>query len=180
MQDDGNLAVCAALEGGAGSKRCKGAVLWSTGTGGHPGAYATMAEYGCLDVWPSGSCEPGTDCRLWQSHTMALAGCGIQSSNCSYIEIQKDANVVMRTGAGPAAAATAGKVIWSTGTRLLPKGVKNVLWMIADDMRPDMNVAYGQHGMITPAFDRLAREGTVFTRAYCQIAVCAPSRNSFM
>ena len=47
-------------------------------------------------------------------------------------------------------------------------------------MRPDMKVAYGQAHMITPAFDRLAKEGSVFTRAYCQIAVCAPSRNSFM
>ena len=34
--------------------------------------------------------------------------------------------------------------------------------------------------MITPAFDRLASEGLVFDRAYCNIAVCAPSRNSFM
>ena len=43
-----------------------------------------------------------------------------------------------------------------------------------------MNVAYGQKHMLTPAFDRLATEGSVFTRAYCNIAVCAPSRNSFM
>ena len=52
--------------------------------------------------------------------------------------------------------------------------------LVGSDMRPDMKVAYGQAQMITPAFDRLAKEGSVFTRAYCQIAVCAPSRNSFM
>lgn len=43
-----------------------------------------------------------------------------------------------------------------------------------------MNLAYHQADVVTPAFDRLAREGMVFDRAYCQIAVCAPSRNSFM
>ena len=37
-----------------------------------------------------------------------------------------------------------------------------------------------QKEVITPNFDRIAREGLVFDYAYCNIAVCAPSRNSFM
>ena len=32
----------------------------------------------------------------------------------------------------------------------------------------------------TPNADRLAAEGTTFTRAFCNFAWCAPSRNSFM
>lgn len=43
-----------------------------------------------------------------------------------------------------------------------------------------MKVAYRQDYMITPNFDRLAAESLVFSRAFCQIAVCAPSRSSFM
>ena len=43
-----------------------------------------------------------------------------------------------------------------------------------------LNVAYKQDYMVTPAFDKLANESLVFSRAFCQIAVCAPSRSSFM
>ena len=32
----------------------------------------------------------------------------------------------------------------------------------------------------TPAFDRLASEGTVFTNAYCQMPLCTPSRLSML
>ena len=46
--------------------------------------------------------------------------------------------------------------------------------------RPEMNLAYKQSQMHTPAFDRLAANGLTFDHAYCQIAVCAPSRGSFM
>ena len=51
---------------------------------------------------------------------------------------------------------------------------------VVDDLRPVMNVAYKQDYMVTPAFDKLANESLVFSRAFCQIAVCAPSRSSFM
>lgn len=33
---------------------------------------------------------------------------------------------------------------------------------------------------LTPSFDRLASEGTTFTHAYAQQAICGPSRNSFL
>eukprot|EP01043_Picozoa_sp_COSAG02_P029048 COSAG02_NODE_1792_length_10916_cov_169.572789_5_plen_216_part_00 len=173
MQADGDLTVCTTLSSDGAS--CGGdGPAWSAGSGGNPGSHALMQEFGVLSVFPKKACGSGSDCRLWQSHTMASAGCATKDVNCSYVQIQKDGNVVMHTGASPA---TAGPVIWTTGTKVMPKNTKNVLWMIADDMRPDMNVAYGQSHMITPAFDRLAKEGSVFTRAYCQIAVCAPSRN---
>eukprot|EP00117_Sycon_ciliatum_P025753 scpid62884/ scgid21304/ Iduronate 2-sulfatase; Alpha-L-iduronate sulfate sulfatase len=56
---------------------------------------------------------------------------------------------------------------------------KNVLYLIVDDLRPQMTV-YNQSTMKTPNFQRLAEKGLVFERAYCQVAVCVPSRNSFM
>uniref|UniRef100_A0A1X7TKQ4 Sulfatase N-terminal domain-containing protein n=1 Tax=Amphimedon queenslandica TaxID=400682 RepID=A0A1X7TKQ4_AMPQE len=40
--------------------------------------------------------------------------------------------------------------------------------------------AYDQKYIHTPNLDRLAKESFVFQRAYCQHAVCIPSRNSFM
>ena len=56
---------------------------------------------------------------------------------------------------------------------------KNVLFIVVDDLRPDIG-AYGQTYVHTPNIDQLAKESLVFDRAYCQQAICAPSRNSFM
>ena len=56
---------------------------------------------------------------------------------------------------------------------------KNVLFIVVDDLRPDLS-AYGQEYVHTPNIDKLAKESLVFERAYCQQAVCGPSRNSFM
>ena len=63
-----------------------------------------------------------------------------------------------------------------------PKGAKNVLLIIVDDMRTQLKAAYGHEFMITPHLDKLAQSpgAVVFSRAYAQAAHCAPSRNSFM
>lgn len=55
----------------------------------------------------------------------------------------------------------------------------NVLFIVADDL----NCAIGPCGdtvAVTPNLDRLARRGLTFERAYCQQAVCNPSRSSFL
>jgi arylsulfatase A-like enzyme len=65
-------------------------------------------------------------------------------------------------------------------TPLPPPNAKNVLLLIVDDLRPQLNVTYGNEEMLTPNMDRLAGAGIAFHRAYVQISVCAPSRNSFM
>ncbi len=51
----------------------------------------------------------------------------------------------------------------------------NILFAIADDWSPHAG-AYGTKWVRTPAFDRVAREGILFTRAYTPNAKCAPSR----
>ena len=63
-----------------------------------------------------------------------------------------------------------------------PRGAKNVLLIIVDDLRTQLNKAYGHPYMITPAMDKLAQSpgAVTFSRAYAQAAHCAPSRNSFM
>ena len=55
----------------------------------------------------------------------------------------------------------------------------NVLFIAIDDLRPELG-CYGSSIAKTPNMDRLAREGLLFERAYCQQAICSPSRASLM
>jgi len=52
----------------------------------------------------------------------------------------------------------------------------NILFAIADDWGYGHASAYGCQWTKTPAFDRVAREGLLFTHAYTPNAKCAPSR----
>ncbi len=55
----------------------------------------------------------------------------------------------------------------------------NVLFIAADDLRADLG-CYDSREAKTPQLDALAKRGVVFERAYCQQAVCNPSRASVM
>lgn len=52
----------------------------------------------------------------------------------------------------------------------------NILFCIADDASYPHMGAYGCSWVKTPGFDRVAREGLLFTNAYTPNAKCAPSR----
>ena len=56
----------------------------------------------------------------------------------------------------------------------------NVLFIISDDLTATALSCYGNKVCQTPNIDRLASQGTRFTKAYCQGTYCGPSRASFM
>ena len=55
----------------------------------------------------------------------------------------------------------------------------NVLLLCVDDLKPALG-CYGDALAKTPNLDRLAARGVRFDRAFCNQAVCSPSRNALM
>src|SRR5262245_43783731 len=56
----------------------------------------------------------------------------------------------------------------------------NVLFIISDYLTLTALSCYGNTICRTPNIDRLAAQGTRFTRAYCNATYCGPSRASFL
>lgn len=55
----------------------------------------------------------------------------------------------------------------------------NVLLICIDDLKPRLG-CYGDPLAKTPCIDRLAKNGVLFESAYCNQAVCSPSRNALL
>jgi arylsulfatase A-like enzyme len=55
----------------------------------------------------------------------------------------------------------------------------NILWIIVDDMSANMS-CYGETVIQTPHVDRLAREGTRFSRAFVTSPVCSTMRSALI
>ena len=55
----------------------------------------------------------------------------------------------------------------------------NILFIAVDDLRPLLG-CYQHDQILSPNIDKLAEQGTVFKRAYCQVAVCGASRASLL
>lgn len=74
------------------------------------------------------------------------------------------------------------KPLWLAAALLAATGglhaKPNILFIAVDDLRPELG-CYG-NPVLTPNIDQLARKGLVFDRAYCQQAVCSPTRSSLM
>ncbi len=56
----------------------------------------------------------------------------------------------------------------------------NIMFIIADDWSFGHAGVYGCDWIKTPAFDRIAKDGVLFSRAYTPCAKCAPSRSCIL
>ena len=57
--------------------------------------------------------------------------------------------------------------------------VRNVLWIMADQLRFDYLSCSGHPHLLTPNIDALAARGVRFDQAYVQSPVCGSSRMSY-
>lgn len=57
-------------------------------------------------------------------------------------------------------------------------GKPNILWLVGENLSHDLG-CYGAEGVRTPHLDRLAAEGTRYTRVFATNPACAPSRSAF-
>jgi len=61
----------------------------------------------------------------------------------------------------------------------MTRRVRNILFIMCDQLRHDYLGCTGHPGIRTPNIDALAARGVNFSRAYIQAPLCGPSRASF-
>lgn len=66
------------------------------------------------------------------------------------------------------------------GKEKKPVDRPNILFVIADDWSWPHAGAYGDKVVKTPAFDRVAKEGVLFTNAFCAAPTCTASRGAIL
>ncbi len=69
--------------------------------------------------------------------------------------------------------------VWIHSLCVLPAAAANLLWIVSDDLSPELG-CYGYPHANTPNLDRLAAEGGRFTRAFATASVCSSSRSAFI
>ena len=79
-------------------------------------------------------------------------------------------------------AETATQVTIGAASQVAPQSLgqrPNIVWFVVDDMSANFS-CYGERLIQTPNVDRLAREGTRFSRAFVTAPVCSPSRSALI
>ncbi len=88
----------------------------------------------------------------------------------------------VRTASGAAVGALAAHPLLAAamgGDSAASAKPKNILFIAVDDLRPQLG-CYGHKQMISPNIDKLACEGMLMERSYCQVPVCGASRASLL
>lgn len=70
-------------------------------------------------------------------------------------------------------------LIFACSTEKKAEKKPNILFLAIDDLRPELG-CYGSPIAVSPNIDKLASQGLMFENAYCQQAICSPSRASIM
>lgn len=70
-------------------------------------------------------------------------------------------------------------ILWLVHVTCAHAAAPNVLLICVDDLKPLLG-CYGDRTIRSPNIDRFAATAMLFERAYCNQAVCAPSRNALM
>ena len=70
--------------------------------------------------------------------------------------------------------------LWRALSQRADSSQPNIVFVIADDWSWPHASVYGDRVVQTPNFDRVAREGVLFTNAYCAAPTCTPSRNGIL
>lgn len=73
--------------------------------------------------------------------------------------------------------AIAGLNIMASCTQGKPK--PNIIWLMAEDISIDLE-CYGMKGLRTPTMNQMAKDGVLFTNAFCTNSICSPSRSAMM
>ena len=66
---------------------------------------------------------------------------------------------------------------WSVNLHAEDSERPNILWIIAEDMSPDLG-CYGNQVVTTPNIDGLAEKGMQFTHVFTTSPACSPSRTA--
>ena len=72
-----------------------------------------------------------------------------------------------------------GSALFSGCAEKIPKELPNILWLTSEDNSPLLG-CYGDTFATTPNLDKLASEGFLYTHAYANTPVCAPTRNTIL
>ena len=75
--------------------------------------------------------------------------------------------------------ALSGVTTFSGCQEIIPAELPNILWITSEDNSPFFG-CYGDTFATTPNFDKLASQGFLYTHAYANAPVCAPTRNTIL
>ncbi len=73
-------------------------------------------------------------------------------------------------------------LLWMLGAQLLcaAESKPNILWLTGEDLSAKWLGCYGNKEIQTPNFDKLAKDGFLYTHCYAHVPVCAPARSGWI